>query len=90
MGLLIVLTNFPRTHDELLAQMSGHDDEEPSDEVRLLAMPIVHGPAVANFNKPAKLRFFAGNLQDLQEEMREESEVSDVALWYLVPKYFVC
>lgn len=69
------LVTISRTHDEALAMASKQDGGEPSDKVNLLVMPIVHGPSVANFTKPARLRFFVGNLEDLHEEMREKIEV---------------
>lgn len=64
-----------RTHSELLAKSFEHDVGEHDEIVELLVMPIVHGPSEAKFkeDKPAKLRFFAGYLEDLQNEIPDES-----------------
>ncbi|CAN0365853.1 unnamed protein product [Ascophyllum nodosum] len=63
-----------RTHDELLEWSSKDDDGEMSDTSTLnfLLMPIVHGPSDVTFHpdRPAKLRYFVGNLEDLQDEIR--------------------
>lgn len=62
----------------MLTQGLEHGYGELDDSLDLLAMPIVHGPSEAKFNdeRPARLRFFAGYLGDLQNEIEEESEVS--------------
>lgn len=66
-----------RTHDEMLIQLE-HGFEELEERLDLLAMPIVHGPSEAKFNddRPARLRFFAGYMGDLQNDIQEDSEVS--------------
>lgn len=69
-----------RTYDELLAMGSEHGGGGLSDAMNLLVMPIVHGPSVANFEKPVRLRFFAGDLNDLKQDvMMEERNASQAA-----------
>lgn len=63
------------------------------DTLNLLVMPIVHGPSVANFEKPAKLQFFAGNLNDLQRtigmEVRKVSQEITATIYGCLEHCFV-
>ena len=72
-----------RTHDELLEWSSKDDDGEKSDTSTLnfLLMPIVYGPSDVTFHpdRPAKLRYFVGNLEDLQDEIRGDGGVSQAS-----------
>lgn len=77
-----VLVTFSRTHGEALAVGFKHRGGEPSDKVNLLVMPIIHGPSVTNFTKPARLRFFVGDLEDVLEEIQETIEVSTCLVIY--------
>ncbi|CAN0383216.1 unnamed protein product [Ascophyllum nodosum] len=67
-----------RTHDDLLEWSFKYNDGERRDTSTFLIMPIVHGPSEVAFHpdRPAKLRYFVGNLRNLQDEIREEGGVS--------------
>lgn len=75
-----------RTHQELLVRVSDDTIAEPRDNESFLAMPIVRGPSEAFFDphKPAKLRFFAGYSQDIEQEIKDEGKVSHTHLRHLV------
>ena len=64
-----------RTHAELLQRSSRYDTSRAGDSSTFLIMPIVHGPSEVAFHpdRPAKLRYFVGNLRELQDEIRAES-----------------
>ena len=64
-----------RTHAELLERSSRYDNSKAGDTSTFLIMTIVHGPSEVTFhpNRPAKLRYFVGNLRELQDEIRVES-----------------